>query len=96
MAVQCEHTYKPPGSGTQNSLTEARGCKAFSGNRISSGWVSTHTTPRCPGQWCHDQVRESEANLGMVKSHNNNNNVEILSCARGELPLSVIKYLQHV
>lgn len=42
------------------------------------------------------QVNESEANLGVAKSYNNNNNVEILSCARAELPLSFIKYLQRI
>lgn len=41
------------------------------------------------------QVNKSEANLGVAKSHNNNN-VEMPAHARAELPLSSIKYLPHV
>lgn len=77
--------------GIQSSLIEARGYKTFFVGTGSAVDGLAHTT-----SGAMIQVNRSEANLGVAKSHDNNNNVEISSHARAELPLSIIKYLPHV
>lgn len=77
-----------PGLGIQSRLIEARGYKTFFAGTGSAVDGLAHSTSGAT-----IQVNKSEANLGVAESHNNN--VEIPSHARAELPLS-IKYLPHV